>query len=529
LKGISKNNGSSTLTIIDTFNQRIEDFLKNKLKNHIPENRKGKVIHDPLWGSTYFHPWEIAIIDTPLFQRLRKIHQTGTAFYTYPSSIHDRFTHSLGVVILADKLIKRLREDLIARNYRIDLIIDRDIYEVRLAGLLHDLGHCFFSHTSEQILEKISYVKELKDKHPVLSQNKKKIHLHEIFAFLILNSPPFLEIWETIKTMFPNKDVIPNMENVAKIIIGVDIEPKKRFLREIITGPYDVDKLEYLYRDAYHAGLNIAYDVERFFYRIRIADTSEYSKKPEEMRLVMDIKGVPTVEQLIFSKMMLFSYIYHHQKVRATDSLLRDIVMELLEGDGTDPFNINHVCDLLNYTDIDLLSIFAESGGDTYNKMIRNLQNRHLLKRCLVICKDYLEGEKADQTISENYEILCEDMRDILIRQIEMRTEILDRINGDSEIKYTIQDILIDLPKIPPIEEAAKAPIIMPDDQIDSISSYFQLKGWQEVYELKKLRGYFYVPSELVTKANSIIKEYITEKYGLSFKPLASQLAKVEE
>jgi len=67
-----------------------------------------KVIHDPLWGSRLFYPWEIALLDTPLLQRLRRIYQLGTAYLTYPSGVHNRFSHSLGVTVLAGRLINRL-------------------------------------------------------------------------------------------------------------------------------------------------------------------------------------------------------------------------------------------------------------------------------------------------------------------------------------------------------------------------------------------------------------------------------------
>lgn len=122
---------------------RINNFVSKRLNNYKPENRGSKVIHDPLWGSNLFFPWEIAIIDSPLFQRLRRIYQTGTAFFTYPSSTHSRFCHSLGVAVLADKLLQKLREKMTLRG-KSDLIDDNDVYEVRIAGLLHDMGHCFF-------------------------------------------------------------------------------------------------------------------------------------------------------------------------------------------------------------------------------------------------------------------------------------------------------------------------------------------------------------------------------------------------
>lgn len=146
-------------------------FRLNKILSEdlLPEIEKTeydiKVIHDPLWGSRLFYPWEIALIDTPLCQRLRRIYQLGTAYLTYPSAVHTRFSHSLGVTILAGRLITRLREkaEILGQNIT---ITKRDIYTVRLAGILHDIGHTFFSHASEQVLG------------PILDPIKK--HLNEI-------------------------------------------------------------------------------------------------------------------------------------------------------------------------------------------------------------------------------------------------------------------------------------------------------------------------------------------------------------
>jgi HD superfamily phosphohydrolase len=510
------------MTTTETFTEKVGDFLRK----HLPlaaEAKGEKVIHDPLWGSNVFFPWELAIIDTPLFQRLRFIHQTGTAFLTYPSSAHNRFSHSLGVCILANRLILKLKDHCsLNLNYEIS---KKDIYTVRLAGLLHDVGHCFFSHTSEQI------IKHLKDFHLLRKENaffsKKKVHPHESYAFLILRHPRFGTFWDTVKSLFKNNDEAPELGDIARIIIGSDISPEKRFLREIITGPYDVDKLEYLYRDGYNAGLTIAYDIERYFYRIQVEDTSKYSHVHNERRLVMDIGGVTAVEQLIFSKMMLFSYIYHHQKVRPADCIIRDIVYDLLFKRRNDVFPIGHPVDFVNYTDADFMSCFASAGGDEIGSLIQKLRHRNLLKRCFVITRDFVEGLKADQDIAANYERLCNDMRDVMKKQRRMREHIAKKLTKATKRHYDFYDIQIDLPELPPMEEAAKAPVKLPDGRIEPISDYFQLEGWERTYELKKLRGYFFVRPEVVNVANTVIKEYLQETYNLSFNPLASQLAKV--
>jgi len=509
----------------ESFSEKVGGFLSKQLANHELENRGKKIIHDPLWGSNLFYPWEVAIIDTPLFQRLRRIHQTGTAFHTYPSSCHNRFTHSIGVTILADRLIKKLREDsILTKDSKIE-ITNKDIYEVRLAGLLHDMGHCFFSHTSEQVFKNLIHFQKIKSEFPLFK--KKKVNPHEIFAFLIITHPIFIDFMEKIKqSMFDDAKDYPDIYNIAKIIIGADLEPNKRYLKEIITGPYDVDKLEYLYRDGYHAGLKIAYDIDRYFYRITIGDTSKYSGVTGEMRLIMDLSGVTAAEQLIFSKMMLFSYIYHHQKVRSADCLVRDIVFKLLEKREV-PINIEHPCDFLNYTDYDLMSCFALSGDEEFSRLVLRLQNRVLMKRCFVICKDYVTGIRADQEVSENYEQFCISIRDIFKEQKRIRSLILEKINKETGRTYNLDDINIDLPEVPSIEEAAKAPVKLPDGNIEPMSRYYQLEGWQKVYEVKKLRGYFYVRSELVEIANKVIREVIEKEYHLKFNELSSLLAKV--
>lgn len=510
------------MTTTDTFKDKIGGFLKK----HLPAAAAAggqKVIHDPLWGSNVFYPWELAIIDTPLFQRLRFIHQTGTAFFTYPSSAHNRFTHSLGVTILANRLILKLKSNLSPNsNYEIS---KKDIHTVRLAGLLHDVGHCFFSHTSEQVIRHLNHFEELKKENSLLS--KKRLHPHESYAFLILRHPVFSSFWKTANPLFDNADDIPELDDVSRIIVGSDISPEKRFLREIITGPYDVDKLEYLYRDGYNAGLTIAYDIERYFYRINIEDTSHYSHIPNEKRLVMDIGGVTAVEQLIFSKMMLFSYIYHHQKVRAADCILRDIVFDLLFKERNNIIPIDHPVDFINYTDADFVSCFACSEKDEIGRLIKRIRDRTLLKRCFVIARDFVEGLRADQEIAANYERLCNDMRDVMNKQRKMREQIAKKLAEVTGCDYDFYDIQIDLPELPPIEEAAKAPVMLPDRRIEPISDYFHLEGWERIYELKKLRGHFFVRPDVVNDGNTVIREYLRENYNLSFNPLASQLAKV--
>lgn len=86
------------------FEEKVDKFVAKLLNDYVPvKNKYNKVIHDPVWGTMTFYPWELQVLDSPLLQRLRKINQVGLAVLTYPSAHHSRFEHSLGVVSVEQK------------------------------------------------------------------------------------------------------------------------------------------------------------------------------------------------------------------------------------------------------------------------------------------------------------------------------------------------------------------------------------------------------------------------------------------
>jgi HD superfamily phosphohydrolase len=105
---------------------------------HWPEK---KIVHDSVWGTRTFEGWEVAIMDLPLLQRLRSIHQTSLAYLTFPTALHTRFDHSLGVCSGTKELVSQ-----VLGHARGDPLHD----ELSAAALLHDIGHGPFSHLSEE-------------------------------------------------------------------------------------------------------------------------------------------------------------------------------------------------------------------------------------------------------------------------------------------------------------------------------------------------------------------------------------------
>ena len=124
----------------------VEQFVEEKLDGYIPGDIESKTIHDSVWGSIEYSEWEMQLIDSPLMQRLRDVHQVGLAMLTYPAARHSRFEHSLGVAAAAKRMCERVNAN--SSGFKID---EENKNCIILAAIVHDIGHCFYSHLSESI------------------------------------------------------------------------------------------------------------------------------------------------------------------------------------------------------------------------------------------------------------------------------------------------------------------------------------------------------------------------------------------
>jgi hypothetical protein len=133
------------MSLSDSIDRFVAEHLPRDREQWFRQYKEPKIIHDALWGTFELRPHEIALLDTPLLQRLRFIRQTGAVYATYPSALHTRFEHTLGVMLQAARICGALRRRHDER--RIDQVAEDTL---RFAALLHDTGHGPFSHTSEQ-------------------------------------------------------------------------------------------------------------------------------------------------------------------------------------------------------------------------------------------------------------------------------------------------------------------------------------------------------------------------------------------
>jgi HD superfamily phosphohydrolase len=244
----------------------------------------GREIRDPIHGFIERSDVESSLIDTPTFQRLRAIRQLAMAQLVYPGANHTRFDHSLGVMHIAGRMAERL--DLDSERKRC----------IRLAGLLHDLGHGPFSHVSEDVLSR-HYVKSA-----IAIGEKGKIH-EAISCGLI-------EYAKDIRGILSDKDRV----DIVGIIRGDHGQPIER---NIISGPMDADKQDYLLRDSYFCGVRYGvYDLERLLQTIGVL-----SFKGDQY-LAIAAEGVNSIEQFVLARYYMGRQVYGHKIRLITDSMI---------------------------------------------------------------------------------------------------------------------------------------------------------------------------------------------------------------
>jgi len=266
-------------------------------------------VYDNIHGYIKLNPIATSIVDTPVFQRLRNIHQTGILYLVFPTAIHSRFEHSIGTYHLANQMIQKIA------NKQPELKITNEIIDlVGIAGLCHDLGHLLFSHLfDDYFLEYLPNIDELK------TQTKNTIH--ENRSIYLLN---YLVEKYNVEL---DKDQLK--------IIGDLINPKEaeyskwkskyqigKWIFQIVSNPLnsiDVDKFDYLVRDTQATGLKFGFDYSRIIEDARVIDNKIcYSHQCSE-----------DIYQMFFIRYRLHRQIYNHKAVKAIEILVIKLLFEL--------------------------------------------------------------------------------------------------------------------------------------------------------------------------------------------------------
>jgi len=297
----------------------------------MPKNYWGE-IKDPVHGHVYITEKEKEIIDSYPVQRLRRLRQLAGAEYVYPGANHTRFEHSVGVMYLAGRVVE---------NPNISQRINEEEAEmVKIAALLHDVGHGPFSHVFELLL-----INELGKTH------------EDVTSWIIEKGE--------LKDFLNKLGYKP--EEIGKLAIGKLHKPKKAFLDQIISSAVDVDKLDFIVRDTHHTGAEYGYiDIFRLIHALDVLDEN----------LAIDLGALSALESLIIARIESFKSIYFHRVGRAAQIMLAMAMEKANEELGLTDFKTPE-----EYLAMDDYTVWtALKNCKKSNEIIRDLERRDMLK-----------------------------------------------------------------------------------------------------------------------------------------------------
>lgn len=398
----------------------------------MPDLRREALCFDPLHGYMPFvsnddlAPGEVSerqIIDHPWLQRLRQIHQLQTAWWVFPSAEHTRFQHVLGVMHLASRaasaVYPSLREvcpDAPSRGY-VECLL-------RLAGLLHDVGHGPFGHFFDE-----HYLSAYGLTHETLGSAIIQQQLGEMIRHVRRNPNGALEPGELLDPAHISL-LITRPKNAKGAAGSADSAPRWLvFLRSLFSGIYTIDNMDFVLRDAYMSGYNTrAYDLERL---LRYSFFSESG-------LTIHARGLDALLRFISVRAELFRTIYFHRTVRAIDLDLKDLFAAsrqwLFPGNPLEKLD-----EYLHFTEWSLLvdvgrwQASSDPGQREVGRRWQDLLDRRV--RWKMICQrtlEYRPGEAEQASIFSNVQFAEQALRSALpesLRQIPLRVDLARHVH----------------------------------------------------------------------------------------------------
>ena len=332
-------------------------------------------MRDPIHGFIKLSEKEKKLIDTPVFQRLRRIRQLAMTFLVYPCAVHTRFDHSIGVMHIAGRICNRLRELNPAR------ICEEDIDRVRLAALLHDVGHGPFSHVSEYLLDKYALDEDAG------GRVREKIH-EKITVDIVCNDPQINDILDDDERNF-----------VIEMIQG---KPTPDWHRDIVSSELDADKMDYLLRDSYFTGVKYGiYDLEK------IIESCLIEGDKTETSLAVSSKGIYALEQLLLARYHMTQQVYWHRvSLISNEMIIRGISLAIDDNDD-------------NNEEMKQLYQYDEKNKD---KFVKNYLKYHDEK--LIECLRNCEQQKACEIFNRLYD------RDLfkMVAELQLKDETNSKV-----------------------------------------------------------------------------------------------------
>lgn len=326
-----------------------------------------KIIQDTIFGSIRIDKPISDLLETLEIQRLNGIRQLGLTYLVFPGANHTRIEHALGSCHLAQRIGEVLH------------LPQEEILSVSAAALLHDIGHGPFSHSLEHYISELSGLDHMSLARKVIAGGEEMIAESDRKQFDASSVPEVLE----------QHDLDPNQ--VAKIVMG-SREPnlsrltdfgadktsdERRYLSQMIHGPVDVDQIDYLLRDSHYTGVaHGIIDVDRLIQTFGVFDNE----------LVVDKKGMSSVEGMLVARALMYSSVYFHKTVRVAELMLARAV------ERADEPNYEK---LQRMVDSELMSWLLSKGG-LQQELATRLKYRKLFKKAYTLEEKDIDSDRRE-------------------------------------------------------------------------------------------------------------------------------------
>jgi hypothetical protein len=346
-------------------------------------------IRDPIHGFVKVRAAEIEVVDSLFFQRLRRIRQLSCAYMAYPGANHTRFEHSLGAMHVAG-LASAI---LVDKGY-----LDEDTAsQLRMAGLLHDIGHGPFSHLFEELLH---------SKTGITHEDMSSRIVAETEVGVALDRQGF------------------SSKKMASLAVGRS-PGSKRFLNEVIAGTLSADIMDYLLRDSYYTGAGFGrVDITRVIDSFEVVDN----------HLAIESDAIHSFEALTVARYEMFKAVYFHRTCRAAEAMILR-AMGLVD----DELGLTDVRDLARYSALDDEAVICR---------ILSMKDGRGAKRAVELVKDFRE-RRLLKCVYEKMVIRKEGFVEKLLNKASVRADVVAEIADIAGVDP--DNVYIDVPTAPSV------------------------------------------------------------------------------
>ena len=331
---------------------------------------------------------------------------------------------------------------------------------------------------------------------------------------MVVRSPAFVSLLDETKSAHTEVKALQDVDagRVARLILGSASDESTQYLADIISGPFDADKLDYLGRDCHFTGIRAEVDWERITYALDV-----FEAEGRYRQLAVWDEAVPHLEQILFSKMMMFAAVYHHHKIRTLEAMVRAVfeTASANREDINEPLlRFDKITDMWRLSEADFFSLGTREPilGD----QVRRILDRRLLHRALAINISTVKREPQNAGRYQQFQKLSAAPRaHHTLRRIA--NAILAEIPG--EHRRPSHDIWLDFPRTPPLsDDAEQCVVLVGDGEKKSLNEFFPTEDWVATYTDQKLTAHLFYGGNLKsrTAAADAGEIVFAELYGLT-------------